>query len=246
MNSQKVGRNAPCPCGSGKKYKKCCYGKDIPPDISHEESGDELPPHEKIDYGVPRINESFFKKNGVHEISAPRLLYSNMMYPGIDSLASRISNILVNRGRSEAGLIDRTHDVTELIDIMAKGTDPLNHENLRNKILIHQDKAIPIIIDKLQEPQTAAFVELAIEILHATGNDFSEEVLEVISGKQRDAYTISLLCILLGFYDNEKSEKIMWDYYHCFKEHFPDETYSDGPLLGLGEMWARRHEDARG
>jgi hypothetical protein len=24
----KVGRNDPCPCGSGKKYKKCCLGKD--------------------------------------------------------------------------------------------------------------------------------------------------------------------------------------------------------------------------
>jgi hypothetical protein len=24
----KVGRNEPCPCGSGKKYKKCCWGKD--------------------------------------------------------------------------------------------------------------------------------------------------------------------------------------------------------------------------
>lgn len=23
----KIGRNAPCPCGSGKKYKKCCMGK---------------------------------------------------------------------------------------------------------------------------------------------------------------------------------------------------------------------------
>lgn len=23
----KVGRNAPCPCGSGKKYKQCCLGK---------------------------------------------------------------------------------------------------------------------------------------------------------------------------------------------------------------------------
>jgi uncharacterized protein YchJ len=23
----KVGRNDPCPCGSGKKYKKCCEGK---------------------------------------------------------------------------------------------------------------------------------------------------------------------------------------------------------------------------
>jgi len=24
----RVGRNDPCPCGSGKKYKKCCYAKD--------------------------------------------------------------------------------------------------------------------------------------------------------------------------------------------------------------------------
>lgn len=27
-NDHKVGRNDPCPCGSGKKYKKCC-GKDL-------------------------------------------------------------------------------------------------------------------------------------------------------------------------------------------------------------------------
>ena len=24
---RKVGRNDPCPCGSGKKYKKCCLNK---------------------------------------------------------------------------------------------------------------------------------------------------------------------------------------------------------------------------
>jgi preprotein translocase subunit SecA len=23
-----VSRNAPCPCGSGKKYKRCCLGRD--------------------------------------------------------------------------------------------------------------------------------------------------------------------------------------------------------------------------
>lgn len=27
VNTEKVGRNDPCPCGSGKKYKKCCYPK---------------------------------------------------------------------------------------------------------------------------------------------------------------------------------------------------------------------------
>jgi uncharacterized protein YecA (UPF0149 family) len=24
-----VGRNKPCPCGSGKKYKRCCLGKEV-------------------------------------------------------------------------------------------------------------------------------------------------------------------------------------------------------------------------
>ena len=28
MSKKSVGRNDPCPCGSGKKYKKCCLGKD--------------------------------------------------------------------------------------------------------------------------------------------------------------------------------------------------------------------------
>lgn len=27
--SKKIGRNERCPCGSNKKYKKCCIGKDI-------------------------------------------------------------------------------------------------------------------------------------------------------------------------------------------------------------------------
>ena len=33
MRSTKVGRNDPCPCGSGKKYKKCCANK--PPPVMH-------------------------------------------------------------------------------------------------------------------------------------------------------------------------------------------------------------------
>ena len=28
VKGKKIGRNAPCPCGSGKKYKKCCLPKD--------------------------------------------------------------------------------------------------------------------------------------------------------------------------------------------------------------------------
>jgi hypothetical protein len=25
----KIGRNAPCPCGSGKKYKRCCQNQPM-------------------------------------------------------------------------------------------------------------------------------------------------------------------------------------------------------------------------
>jgi len=28
MNTKTIGRNEPCPCGSGKKYKQCCQGKE--------------------------------------------------------------------------------------------------------------------------------------------------------------------------------------------------------------------------
>jgi len=37
MARQKVSRKAPCPCGSGRKYKKCCWGKGF--DWEEDEGG---------------------------------------------------------------------------------------------------------------------------------------------------------------------------------------------------------------
>src|SRR6516165_7945725 len=33
MSRKKLSRNAPCRCGSGKKYKHCCYGKGVEDDL---------------------------------------------------------------------------------------------------------------------------------------------------------------------------------------------------------------------
>ena len=38
--SSRVGRNDPCPCGSGKKYKHCCLAKAEPP--VQQWTGDDL------------------------------------------------------------------------------------------------------------------------------------------------------------------------------------------------------------
>lgn len=39
MSRKKLSRNAPCPCGSGEKYKHCCYRKDN----ASPQSGPEYP-----------------------------------------------------------------------------------------------------------------------------------------------------------------------------------------------------------
>ena len=36
----KIGRNDPCPCGSGKKYKNCCLNKVVQVDFSHHQYND--------------------------------------------------------------------------------------------------------------------------------------------------------------------------------------------------------------
>lgn len=242
---RKIGRNDPCPCLSGKKYKKCCYGKEpFSGDDDNSENADpELPSRNEIDYGRPDLSKDFFRRNRVHAISAPRLLYSSLLMPEVEKLASDFTNQILDRGAKEARMIERENDVRKLIEIMEKGLDSLNYERLKKKLLEYQEVSIPLIFDALKKPQNDAFVELAVGIIHASGKDcWSKEILGIIQHHKLTAYSASLLCMLLGFYEREKSEKVLWDYYHYLRNHFPDETYSDGPLLGLIEMKERKKE----
>lgn len=239
--TKKIGRNAPCPCGSGKKFKKCCYGKDTfsqPKELQRVHHI--LPPYEKIDYGKPVLDEKFFQRNTVHEISAPRLLYSSLLMPEVEAIASDISNQMMDRGLEEAKIIERTEDVKALIDIMNKGLDTLNYEKLVRKLLRYKETSVPMIIEELKQPKSAAFLEISIRIIHGSGVNYSDAILGIIKKHEIGAYAVSLLCMLLGFYQNEKSEKVLWDYYHYFKEHYSDETYSDGLLIALAEIRERR------
>jgi hypothetical protein len=60
-----VGRNEPCPCGSGKKYKKCCLGKDnatdkptVPFDEApNAEDADGNPIYKKLFPGIPGLSD---------------------------------------------------------------------------------------------------------------------------------------------------------------------------------------------
>ena len=68
---KKVGRNDPCPCGSGKKYKKCCEKKMIGKKFLATKMEDN-PIKSNIAKGVSslfqnNINSFFSKKNKLDE-----------------------------------------------------------------------------------------------------------------------------------------------------------------------------------
>jgi hypothetical protein len=247
-----IGRNDPCPCGSGKKYKKCCMTtddasmgdqRDAPRKAKHDD--DFLPPDAVPDYGPPFTNESFFDENDVHEISAPRLIYSCLLYPEVDKLANTVARQIVFRGKEELQRIETAKDAESLIGIMRNNPDMLNHEPLIEKMVEEKVRCVPMILQGLAELQNSSFVELAIRVLHRSGTNCSKEIISIIkSGNNRRAYAISVLCVLLGFFDNEYSEKLLWDYYHYLKFNYPNNTYADGPLLGLIEIRERRKENS--
>ena len=123
---------------------------------------------------------------------------------------------------------------------MEKGLDPLNYEKLVKKLLEYKATSVPMIIDELKQPKSDAFLEIAIRVIHGSGVNHSEAIVEIIKEHKKEAYSVSQLCMLLCFYQNEKSEKLLWDYYHYFSEHYHDETYSDGPLIALARIRERR------
>jgi SEC-C motif len=78
MSKKRISRNAPCPCGSGKKYKHCCYGKGF------EWVGDEdgavaksIPMTEEMTEVFHQIRQAFIDKHG-REPGPDELLFTDL------------------------------------------------------------------------------------------------------------------------------------------------------------------------
>ena len=116
---------------------------------------------------------------------------------------------MIDRGQKEAIDIEKAENIDELINLMRKGVDTLNHEMLKEKLLQKKETTVPIILNELKKPQSSQFVEISIKILHFSETDCSNEILEILQKTKLHAYTVSLLCILLGFYGVEEYVEIL-------------------------------------
>src|SRR5271163_410943 len=78
MSKKKTSRNAPCPCGSGKKYKNCCYGKGF--EWVEDEDGDvgkSIPMTEETTKVLQQVRQAFIDKHG-REPAPDELLVSDL------------------------------------------------------------------------------------------------------------------------------------------------------------------------
>jgi hypothetical protein len=65
MPRKKLSRKAPCPCGSGKKYGRCCYGKDF--EYLVDEEGNifkSIPMSDELAEVIEEQKRKFVEKHG--------------------------------------------------------------------------------------------------------------------------------------------------------------------------------------
>ena len=190
------------------------------------------------DYGNPTIDEEFFKRNPFRDFSAQRLLYSCLLQPQVESFARHFARQFIHRGEYEDKQIRETKDVIDLIAILKQEPDPLNHRLLMDKLLEKREVAAPLLIEELRHDQNHCFVELSARILFESKIKCVAPLLRLIESTSLDAYTLSVLCLLLGMTGGLEVLKPLWDRFHFFKEKFPQENFSQGPLTGLWEVHA--------
>ena len=131
----KIGRNEPCPCGSGKKYKKCCLGKD---ELSPPKSNLEIPAASRIEDMTgaklsriainniveDRVREEETFKRKLKKTNRP--LLSDGRKLSNDELISKLSSIgLTVNLDNFVGFVDKFLTAEELSDWVIKTKKPI-------------------------------------------------------------------------------------------------------------------------
>ena len=238
----KIGRNDPCPCGSGKKYKHCCLGKLTTENANslrgtrNDDEDVDFDPGWIRDRGAPILDVQHLDSLPLHKISSPRMLFNALLMPEVEEIVRSAVDKYLDRGREEAIRIEAATNLDKLISLMKIRLDPLNHILLVSRVLKFGDDSAKRLLAELTEKQNTPFVELALKIIYKSGYDYSEKVEALVHYGPRRAYLVALLCMILGMRGRKNHAKLLWDYYHMLQEHFFEETYSEGPLIGLKEI----------
>ncbi|RAV22147.1 hypothetical protein DQG23_06910 [Paenibacillus contaminans] len=222
-----IGRNEPCFCGSGLKYKKCCINKS-----TEEQSA----LYEAMD--TPRLSQHFFDLQPFKKVSQPALVWGMLTLPATMEKVNQLSKQM-NRGKDEADFISGLSDAAALVERMNEQTDKVNHKLLLDQLVKHKEAVTPIVLDKLATDDEPVFVELAVRYLHEAGIEDWEPIAK-LAAEAESAYKRSLLSLLLGVKGPEDKLPLVWkQYLDLKKQKGLQKDEEQGPLYGLMEYGYR-------
>ena len=157
---KKTGRNDPCPCGSGKKYKKCCYnvhrsGASI---IQLEEKYDLLKDYPK---DSPRFNQLFEKE----AIEIDMLVYKALHHRTIPMWAKR------DYEQERIGKIKYLKEALDLFLDKCKREQITSFSDYDERYMVHyqSDDWISALVDMISDEDSYEIVDIkdqSMEILH--------------------------------------------------------------------------------
>ncbi len=181
------------------------------------------------------INKKFFKENQIKDYTAQQLVFAQIDSPELPEMADKLVRNFTNRAELERQEIVEEENPEKIIKYLRGKGDILNYRLLHEKILEKEDLYIPIIMNMIKTTGNDVFIENVVKLLAKSKNNYSKELLEMFSSIKYP-YTLSLICVLLGFIGDEDVIPLMYDKYIEFKEYYPAENYNQGPLLALYEL----------
>jgi hypothetical protein len=115
---KKTGRNNPCPCGSGKKYKNCCMDKDQQKERITREHG--LEP----DYEIPTLDRSH-----LDDISTDAEVFDEFWakFEGTD-FDEKVS--LIERAYDDPSLMEDADFVYEILNDLNKAATTISEREI--------------------------------------------------------------------------------------------------------------------
>ncbi len=116
---KKIGRNDPCPCGSGKKYKKCCLGKEEEKSFREQnpasKSGAKIR-HDEGSFEDERILKEYQKLKKTEE----RIDFVKNLFPLEEDFATEYMIEIFSPLHDELGSAGRHAEAVELFHLFSK------------------------------------------------------------------------------------------------------------------------------
>ena len=225
---EKIGRNTPCPCGSGNKYKKCCLGKDEEKRLerrnyqkslnrdNEELFEDEVIPGDDYENDEDNIDEEDYyprdeleNDNDFEEYRTPEKVPQK-----------KISNELPEISENEDAIIDDWYNVyknLEAPDELRRHLEDFmdKYPKLVVNLEMHKEVLFEIGGRYIRQNKHKEYIELLTRIR----NDFPESYKKSYGYYDRDN-----ICYMLMNAQKEKIPQYL-EYFKEYPDHDPDNLF---------------------